>query len=84
MLANADGMDAVIEATGTIIPGGQYSFKVLTSGKNLILMNSEVDLIFGPYLSRLADQNHVVCTSCDGDQYGVHKHLIDDLKFLGV
>lgn len=83
MLAKADGIDAVIEATGTIIPGGNYSVKALTSGKHLILMNSEVDLIFGPYLSRLADRHYVVYTSCDGDQYGVLKHLIDDLKFWG-
>ncbi|MHB1314698.1 MAG: homoserine dehydrogenase [Christensenellales bacterium] len=83
MLSAADGMDAVLEATGTIIPGGRHAVKVLTSQKHLILMNSEVDLIFGPYLSRLADQHQVVCTSCDGDQYGVLKHLIDDIEIWG-
>jgi predicted homoserine dehydrogenase-like protein len=46
-------------------------------------MNSEIDLIFGPYLTEKALENGVVYTSCDGDQYGVIKHLIDDLRFWG-
>jgi predicted homoserine dehydrogenase-like protein len=83
-LAGMDGIDAVVEATGTIIPGGQHSIKALETGKNLVLMNSEADLIFGPYLSYLAAQHNVVFTSADGDQYGVLKHLIDDLKFWGL
>lgn len=83
MLAAINEIEAVIEATGTIIPAAKYSLKALNAGKHLILMNSEIDLIFGPYLSRLADQHNVVCTSCDGDQYGALKHIIDDLKFWG-
>lgn len=82
-LACASGIDAVVEATGTIIPGGRYSVKTIQSKKHLILMNSEVDLIFGAYLSRLAEENGVVSTSCDGDQYGVLKHLIDDITDWG-
>jgi predicted homoserine dehydrogenase-like protein len=82
-LAAAGGMDAVVEATGTIIQGGQYCERTLVSGKHLILMNSEADLIYGPYLSRLADEHHVVCTSIDGDQYGVLKHLTHDLALWG-
>ncbi|MEZ4626907.1 MAG: hypothetical protein R2912_01975 [Eubacteriales bacterium] len=39
--------------------------------------------IFVPYLCRLAEQNGVVCTSSDGDQYGVLKHLIDDVQQWG-
>lgn len=34
-------------------------------------------------LSQLARKNKVVCTSCDGDQYGVLKHLIDDMHLWG-
>lgn len=83
MLAGTDGIDAVVEATGSIISGGQYCVKTLESAKHLIMMNSEADLIFGPYLSKLADLHQVVYTSSDGDQYGVLKRLIEDLKFWG-
>ncbi len=82
-LATANGLDAVIEATGTIIDGGEFSVSILKSGKHLILMNSEIDLIFGPYLCQLAKQNGVVYTSCDGDQYGTLKHIIDEIIFWG-
>lgn len=82
-LAQMSCLDAVIEATGTIIPGAQFSIAALKAKKHLVLMNSEVDLTFGSYLCRLADQNGVVCTSCDGDQYGVLKHLIDDVQQWG-
>ena len=82
-LAQMRGLDAVVEATGAIISGIRHSKKAITTGKHVILMNSEVDLIAGVYLGWLANQNHVICTSCDGDQYGVLKHLIDDIKFWG-
>ncbi|MBE0600308.1 MAG: homoserine dehydrogenase [Firmicutes bacterium] len=82
-LSESGGMDAVYEATGTILAGGEYAVQVLRSRKHLVLMNSEIDLIFGPYLNRLAKENGVVCTSCGGDQYGALTPLIGDLKRWG-
>ncbi|MFZ2445471.1 MAG: hypothetical protein WAW37_03865 [Syntrophobacteraceae bacterium] len=76
-------LDAVIEASSAIGPAAEHAVDALEHGKHLILMNSEIDLIFGPLLSHIAEKNGVVCTSCDGDQYGVMKHIIDDLKSWG-
>lgn len=76
-------IDAVIEATNSILEGGHYAVMALSHKKHLILMNSEIDLIFGPYLTYLAKENDLIFTSCDGDQYGVIKHLIDELQFWG-
>lgn len=83
LLAQIPSLDAVVEATGTIIPAAQFSIAALRANKHLILMNSEIDLIFGAYLSRLAKRHGVVCTSCDGDQYGVLKHMIDEIAQWG-
>lgn len=83
LIPQCETIDAVIEATNTVLDGGQYAVATIERGKHLILMNSEVDLIFGPYLAWLSGRNNVVCTSCDGDQYGVIKHLIDDLQDWG-
>jgi predicted homoserine dehydrogenase-like protein len=82
-LAQMRELDAVIEATGTILPGAHFCLAALQAKKHLILMNSEIDLIFGSYLCRVAEENGVVCTSCDGDQYGALKHLIDDILKWG-
>jgi len=83
LLAACSGLDAVIEASGVIIPAARFAIKALEAKNHLILMNSEIDLIFGPYLKHLAELNRVVCTSCDGDQYGAMKHIIDDLRSWG-
>ena len=56
--------------------------EALEQGKHLVLMNSEIDLIFGPLFSQVAKKNGVIYTSCDGDQYGVLKHLIVEIQIL--
>ncbi len=83
LITRCAGIDAVIEVTNTVSEAGHYAIEALEHGKHLILMNSEIDLIFGPYLARLAEERGLVCTSCDGDQYGVLKHLIDELRSWG-
>lgn len=84
LLACASGIDVVIEASNSVISAGMYSETALENHKHLIMMNAEADLIFGPYLLHLSKQNDVVYTSCDGDQHGVIKHLVDDLKLWGL
>ncbi|MGD0167858.1 MAG: homoserine dehydrogenase [Gaiellaceae bacterium] len=83
LIARCAAVDAVVEATNTIIDGGRHAIATLEQGKHLFLMNSEIDLIFGPHLARLAEERGLVCSSCDGDQYGVLKHLIDELRSWG-
>lgn len=83
-VAECADIDAVIEASSSIIPAAGFALASLEHGKHLILMNSEIDLLFGPLLAETARKQKVVCTSCDGDQYGVLKHLIDDLALWGL
>lgn len=83
MLAAMPQVDVVIEASSAISEAGDFAVTALRHGKHLILMNAEIDLIFGPALLQLARQNGVVCTSCDGDQHGVIKRLVDDIEMWG-
>ncbi len=76
-------VDVVIEATSAILDGGRHALAALDHRKHLVLMNSEVDLIFGPALVRVAADRGVVCTSCDGDQHGVIKRLLDEITLWG-
>ena len=46
-------------------------------------MNAEIDLFFGPYFLELARKHGVRVTSCDGDQHGVLKRVIDDMTLWG-
>jgi len=83
LIAQCKLVEAIVEASNSIIPAAHHTLAAINSEKDIILMNSEIDLIFGPYLAEKALKNGVVYTSCDGDQYGVIKHLIDDLRFWG-
>lgn len=82
-IAECEALDAVLEASSAIGAAAEHSMVALEHRKHLILMNSEIDLMFGPLLDHKAKKQGVVCTSCDGDQYGVLKHLIDDIKLWG-
>ncbi|MFA6173197.1 MAG: hypothetical protein WC701_05875 [Kiritimatiellales bacterium] len=82
-LAECAGLDAIIESSSAIGPAAEHCLIALERRKHLILMNSEIDLMFSPLLHREAKKHGVVCTSCDGDQYGVLKRLIDDIKRWG-
>jgi len=83
LLAESENIEVIIEASSSIIPAGQFALKALEQGKHLVLMNSEIDLIFGPLFSQVAKKNGVLYTSCDGDQYGVLKHLIVEIQSWG-
>lgn len=83
LLARLEGVDAFIESTSAIAEAARFSVTALQHGKHLILMNAEIDSIFGPYLMKLAKENHLVCASCDGDQHGVIKRVIDEMELWG-
>jgi predicted homoserine dehydrogenase-like protein len=76
-------VDAFIESTSSIAEGLRFSAAAVEHEKHLVLMNSEVDLTFGPLLAESAKRRGVVYTSCDGDQHCVLKRLADDVRLWG-
>jgi predicted homoserine dehydrogenase-like protein len=83
LLARCEVVDALVEASNSIIPAGQFSLTALEHRRHLIMMNAEADLLFGPVLLQRAQDNGVTYTSCDGDQPGVIKRLVEDLQLWG-
>jgi len=83
LLAEAEKVDLVIESSSSITEACQYCILALETGKHLVMMNAEADLIFGPYLLELAEKKKVVYTSIDGDQHGVIRHLIEQTRYWG-
>jgi predicted homoserine dehydrogenase-like protein len=47
------------------------------------MMNYEADLMFGPYLMKLAHERKLIYTVCDGDQPAVLMRIIDEMEFMG-
>lgn len=82
-VAKCELVDVLIEASNSIPSGGRYAVTAVENQTHVVMMNAEADLIFGPYLMELARKNNVVYTSCDGDQPGVIRRLIDDVQLWG-
>lgn len=83
LVAGADQIDVLVESSNAMIEGAKFALTAIDNGKHVVLMNAEIDQIFGPAFSARARRNGVVCTSCDGDQHGVLMNVISDLEFWG-
>lgn len=84
LLCQAEGIDALIEVTGTIEFGASVVLEAIAHHKHVILMNAELDATIGPILKVYADKAGVILTACDGDQPGVQMNLYRFVKSLGV
>ena len=83
LLCQAEGVDAVIEVTGTIEFGARVALEAISNDKHVILMNAELDATLGPILKVYADRAGVVITNADGDQPGVIMNLYRFVKAIG-
>jgi predicted homoserine dehydrogenase-like protein len=83
LLCQAEGVDAVIEATGTVEFGARVALRAIENGKHVILMNAELGATIGPILKVYADRAGVIITDVDGDQPGVIMNLYRFVKTIG-
>lgn len=83
-LASADGIDAVIEVTGSIEYALAGIEAAIAARKHVIVMNAELDATIGPILKEKADRAGVVFSNADGDQPGVQMNLYRYVRSLGV
>lgn len=84
LLCRAEGIDAIVEITGTIEQAARVALEAISHGKHVVLMNAEVDGTVGPILKTYADRAGVVLTSADGDQPGVMMNLFRFVRGIGV
>ncbi|MGH7827284.1 MAG: NAD(P)H-dependent oxidoreductase [Candidatus Binatia bacterium] len=83
LLCQAEGIDAVIEATGEIEFGAYVVLQAIEHNKHVVMMNAELDATVGPILKVYADRAGVVVTNVDGDQPGVIMNLFRFVKTIG-
>jgi predicted homoserine dehydrogenase-like protein len=84
LLCQAEGIDAVLEVTGTIDYAARVVLQAIDHRKHVIFMNAELDATVGPILKRYADEAGVVLTNTDGDQPGVILNLFRFVRGIGV
>lgn len=83
-LATANGIDAVVEVTGSLEYAAQVVRAAIEAGKHVVHMNAELDGTLGPILKAGADAKGVVYSFSDGDQPGVQMNLYRFVEGLGV
>ena len=84
LLCQAEGIDALIEVTGTIEFAAGVVLEAIAHRKHVILMNAELDGTIGPILKVYADRAGVILSACDGDQPGVQMNLYRFVKSIGL
>lgn len=80
---NAD-IDVFVDATPSIVEAAILIKEALRRKIHVVLMNSEVDQVYGRLLAKEAESNGVVITSDAGDQHGVLLRQIKEIKSMGL
>lgn len=84
LLCEVDGLDLLVECTGTIHYAANLIMKAIEHKKNILLFNPEIDATIGPILKVYADRAGVMLSGADGDQPGVIMNLYRFVKSLGL
>lgn len=84
LLAQADGVDVVLDLTANIDAGAELAVTAFLHGKHVVGYNAELCATVGPVLKRKADQAGVVYTEADGDQPGVLMNLYRHICGMGM
>jgi predicted homoserine dehydrogenase-like protein len=84
VLTSCDAIDLLIEVTGSVEPAASVVLDAFDRGKQVVLVNAELDSYIGPILKQKADRAGVVVTHTDGDEPGVAMTLLRYLRTLGL
>ncbi len=84
VLTDCDAIDLIVEVTGTIAAAAEMVLRAFRHGKDVVLVNAELDSLIGPILKVKADQAGVVLTHTDGDEPGVAMTLLRYVRTLGL
>jgi predicted homoserine dehydrogenase-like protein len=84
LLCRSDHVDVVVDATGSVEFGAHVAMEAFKHGKDVVLMNAELDATIGPILQVYARKNDVILSACDGDEPGVQMNLVRWVKGLGL
>lgn len=79
----ADAIDCAVDATGVPEVGAKVAMDSIRSGKHIVMLNVETDVVIGHLLKKLADEEGVIYTGSAGDEPGAVIEMFDYAKALG-
>lgn len=84
LLARSEQVDVLVDVTGSVEFGAQIVLEAFKHGKDVILMNAELDATIGPILHVYAKKYGVILSPCEGDEPGIQMNLFRWVKGLGL
>jgi predicted homoserine dehydrogenase-like protein len=84
LLARSEFIDVLVETTGSVEFGARVVLEAFRHGKNVLLMNAELDATIGPILRVYARKHGCILSACDGDEPGVQMNLVRWVQGLGL
>lgn len=84
LLCRSSYIDVLVEATGAVEYAAHVVLEAFAHGKDVVLMNAELDATIGPILQVKAREHGVIMSACDGDEPGVQLNLVRWVRGLGL
>jgi predicted homoserine dehydrogenase-like protein len=84
LLARSSEIDVLVDVTGSVEFGACVALEAFKHGKDVILLNAEIDATVGPILQVHAKKYGVIMSACDGDEPGIQINLCRWVKGLGL
>jgi len=84
LLARSSQIDLLVDVTGSVEFGARVALEAFRHGKDVVLLNAELDATIGPILQVYADKHGVILSACDGDEPGLQINLYRWVKGLGL
>lgn len=84
LLAGADQVDVLVDTTGSVEFGARVVIEAFKHGKDVVLVNAELDATIGPILQTYATKHNVILSACEGDEPGLQMNLYRWVKGLGL
>lgn len=82
-LVSADGLDVVIESTGSPPAGIRHALTAIEHGRHIVMVTVEADVLAGPLLARRAREAGIVYSLAYGDQPALICELVDWARACG-
>jgi predicted homoserine dehydrogenase-like protein len=76
-------VEVVVEATGDPAAGLRHARHAIASGKHVVMVNVEADVLAGPVLARAAERAGLVYSMAYGDQPALVAELVDTIRTAG-
>src|SRR6266496_1052187 len=84
LLARSEHVDVIVDTTGSVEFGTHVVLEAFKHGKDVVLLNAELDATIGPILQTYAGKHGVILSACDGDEPGLQMNLYRWVKGLGL